>query len=245
MVIVSAAHDDYRETLRGAGGRVRLPGKTGRSDAYVSAALKAITPRLEAMFQLLVNHPVDVRTQALGLQWMLRALLRMKATGRSRLRDDWGTYRVDVEDGRPVAAVSEIQQRKVTGLAAFVRMMVATSAHGTFDFGKVPPPGPGEASVSMEELILKTCDTLKGGGACQFAAAGVHRGLRGRSGAVRAVLPDRPAEEGGLRAGGGRAGADAVGADQGALDAAGAGDGVDQRAAAAGRAQAPARECGA
>jgi CheY-like chemotaxis protein len=160
-VVIVSAHDDYRETLRAArAGAYDYLAKTGRSDAYVAAALRAITPRLEAMFQLLVSHPVEVRTQALGLQWMLRALLRMKATGSLSISDDWGTYRVDVDNGRPVAAISDVQQRKVTGLAAFVRMMVATTARGAFVFAPVAPPGPGKLSHSMEDLILKTCETL-------------------------------------------------------------------------------------
>src|SRR5204863_99238 len=66
------------------------------------------------------------------------------------------------QDGRPVAAVSEVQRREVTGLAAFVRMMVATTAHGTFAFGPLPPAGPGGLNVSMEDLILRTCETLNG-----------------------------------------------------------------------------------
>jgi DNA-binding response OmpR family regulator len=162
-VVIVSAHDDYRETLRAArAGAYDYLAKTGRSDAYVASALRAITPRLDAMFQLLVSHPLEVRTQAIGLQWLLRALARLKATGSLALADDWGAYRVDVQDGRPVAAVLEVQRRKVTGLAAFVRMMVATTAHGTFRFGPVPPAGPGGLSMTMEELILRTCETLNG-----------------------------------------------------------------------------------
>jgi len=162
-VVIVSAHDDYRETLRAArAGAYDYLAKAGRSDAYVASALRAITPRLEAMFQLLVSHPVDVRTQAIGLQWILRALARLKATGSLSLGDDWGAYRVDVKEGKPVAAVWEVQQRKVAGLAAFVRTMVATAAHGTFQFGPVAAAGPGGLSLTMEELIQRACETLNG-----------------------------------------------------------------------------------
>ena len=162
-VVVLSAHDDYRETLRAArAGAYDYLGKTGRSEVIVSAALRAITPRLETLFHLVEKQPVEVRTQAIGLQWILRALARMKATGTLFLRDDWGGYRVEVKEGRPTAAVFEAQQRRVTGLAAFVRMMVATAAQGRFDFAPVQDVGAGGLPKTMEDLIQRTCETLNG-----------------------------------------------------------------------------------
>src|SRR6185295_6696764 len=76
-------------------------------------------------------------------------------------------------------------------------------------------------------------DAERGGGAGQRAAGGVGGGAGRGPRAVRAVLPDRAAEEGGVRAGGDRPADDGFGADEGAGGDAGAVRGVAQRAAAA------------
>jgi len=160
-VIFLSAHDDLLETLRAArSGAHDYLAKTGRWDVIVSAALKAITPRLELLFHLLVNEPAEVRAQVVGLQWLLRALARLRSTGVLEMKDDYGTYRLDVRDGSPVVAQARVQQRNIGGLPAFVRMRVATSARGSFTFGPVPEGGANSFAVSMEELILRTCEGL-------------------------------------------------------------------------------------
>jgi len=158
-VVFISAHDNYRESLRAArAGAHDYLAKTGRSEHVVHAALKTITPRLEAIFHLLVNEPVEVRTQTVGPQWMLRALNRMKKTGVLALQDDYGRYRVEVRDGEPWAAFAEVQQQKVAGLPAFARMLVATTSHGTFSYG--PSDDPPNIDLSSEELIQRTCERL-------------------------------------------------------------------------------------
>jgi DNA-binding response OmpR family regulator len=159
-VVFISAHDDYRESLRAArAGAHDYLTKTGRSEHVVNAALKAITPRLEALFHLLVNEPVQVRIQTVGLQWLLRALARLGSTGVLSLEDDYGRYQVAVHEGLPVAAHSELQRRKVAGVAGFARTLVATAAHGSFTAGAPDAPAPAIAS-SMEELIQYTCERL-------------------------------------------------------------------------------------
>jgi len=160
-VVFVSAHDDYRESLRAArAGATDYLTKNGRSEQLVSAALKAITPRLEALFHLLVNEPVEVRTQTVGLQWFLRALARLGATGVLELKDDYGRYWVQVLDGQPVAAVSEVQQRRVGGVPGFARSLVATTAWGTFTPGVPEGDPPAPIAESMEELIARTCEGL-------------------------------------------------------------------------------------
>jgi len=160
-VVFISAHDDYRESLRAArAGAHDYLAKTGRSEQVVNAALKAITPRLEALFHMLVKEPVQVRTQTVGLQWFLRALARLGSTGVLLLKDDYGSYQVEVSEGLPVAALSEVQQRKVGGVSGFARTLVATTAQGSFAFYEPPlDPLPSIAS-SMEELIQRTCERL-------------------------------------------------------------------------------------
>jgi DNA-binding response OmpR family regulator len=160
-VVFISAHDDYRESLRAArAGATDYLTKNGRSDQLVSAALKAITPRLEALFHLLVSEPVEVRTQTVGLQWFLRALARLGSTGVLELKDDYGRYWVQVQDGLPVAAVSEVQQRLVGGVPGFARTLVAATAQGTFTFGMPEGEPPPPISSSMEVLIARTCEGL-------------------------------------------------------------------------------------
>ena len=160
-VVFVSAHDDYRESLRAArAGATDYLAKSGRSEILVSTALKAITPRLEALFHLLVNEPVEVRTQTVGLQWFLRALARLSSNGVLELKDDYGHYWVQVSEGQPVAAVSEVQQRRVGGVPGFARALVASTAHGTFTPGTPEGEAPLPIAGSMEELIARTCEGL-------------------------------------------------------------------------------------
>lgn len=160
-VVFISAHDDYRESLRAArAGATDYLTKSGRSEQLVSAALKAITPRLEALFHLLVNEPVEVRTQTVGLQWFLRALARLGSSGVLELKDDYGRYWLQVLEGQPVAAISEVQQRRVGGIPGFARTLVATNAHGAFTFGTPEGDPPPPIASSMDDLILRTCEGL-------------------------------------------------------------------------------------
>jgi len=160
-VVFISAHDDYRESLRAArAGAHDYLAKTGRSEHVVNAALKAITPRLEALFHLLVREPVQVRTQTVGLQWFLRALARLGSTGVLRLQDDYGRYQVEVREGQPTAAVSEVQMRKVAGVSGFARTLVAATASGDFTYGAPDGEPVNPIASSMEELIQYTCERL-------------------------------------------------------------------------------------
>ena len=160
-VVFVSAHDDYRESLRAArAGAHDYLTKTGRSEPLVNAALKAITPRLEALFHLLVKEPVELRTQTVGLQWFLRALARLGSSGLLSLRDDYGLYQVWVREGLPVAVLSEVQKRKVVDVPGFARMLVAASANGTFISGEPEGDPLPPLAASMEELIQYTCGRL-------------------------------------------------------------------------------------
>jgi len=159
-VIFLSAHDDYREALRAArSGAHDYLAKTGRSDQVVGAALRTITPRLEIIFHLLVKEPVEVRTAAVGLQWFLRAAQRLACSGVLSLEDDWGHYQLAVRDGQPVGSQAVVQGRRVTGIPAFMRLMVAKGAQGAFTFGPLPD-GTGDLSHTMEDLIAKACEIL-------------------------------------------------------------------------------------
>ncbi|HEY8209563.1 MAG TPA: response regulator [Myxococcaceae bacterium] len=160
-VVFISAHDDYRESLRAArAGAHDYLSKTGHSEQVVNASLKAITPRLEALFHLLVKEPVPVRIQTVGLQWFLRALARLESTGVLSLQDDYGRYQMVVREGLPVAALSEVQQRKVGGIPGFARTLVASTAHGSFTYGEPGQDPISPIASSMEELIQRTCEGL-------------------------------------------------------------------------------------
>jgi DNA-binding response OmpR family regulator len=160
-VVFISAHDDYRDSLRAArAGATDYLAKNGRSEQLVAAALKAITPRLEALFHLLVNEPVEVRAQTVGLQWFLRVLARLSSSGVLELKDDYGRYWVQVLEGQPVAAISEVQQRRFAGVPGFARTLVAATAQGTFTAGIPEGDQPPPIAPSMEELIARTCEGL-------------------------------------------------------------------------------------
>lgn len=160
-VIFLSARDDFRETLRAArAGAHDYLAKTGLSEPIVASALAAITPRLETLFGLLVNEPLAVRAQTVGIQWILRALARLKSTGVLTLQDDWGSYRLEVKDGQPVSARAELQQARIGGVTAFARMLVARYAQGTFSQDPVTGAAQNPINMQMEELIQRTCEGL-------------------------------------------------------------------------------------
>lgn len=160
-VIVLSAHEEFRETLRAArAGAHDYLAKTGFSGTIVASALAAITPRLEALFGLLVNEPLTVRAQTVGVQWTLRALARVKSTGVLALQDDWGSYRLEVKNGQPISARAELQRHRIGGLSAFARMLVARYAQGSFTHESVAEGGPHPIHMPMEELIQRTCEGL-------------------------------------------------------------------------------------
>lgn len=159
-VIFLSAHEDYRETLKAArAGAHDYLAKTGRSEHVVRSALQVITPRLEAMFEILVGQPMRLKLQAIGLQWFLRALVRTKSTGTLELNDDWGRYQLHVREGQPIAASADMRRRGAEGVAAVAAMLVARFPQGSYTQGAVEDARiPIE--MSMENLLQRTCERL-------------------------------------------------------------------------------------
>jgi DNA-binding response OmpR family regulator len=159
-VIFLSAHEDYRETLRAArAGAHDYLAKTGRSEHVVRSALQVITPRLEAMFELLMAQPMKLNLQAIGLQWFLRALTRVKASGTVELNDDWGRYQMQVRDGQPVSASADMRRRGADGVAAVAAMLVARYPQGSYTPGPVADAD-APIEMSMENLLQRTCERL-------------------------------------------------------------------------------------
>jgi DNA-binding response OmpR family regulator len=162
-VIVLSAYEDFRETLRAAQAGAYdylAKAKSGLSEAVITCALGAITPRLEALFGLLVNEPLTIRAQTVGIQWALRALARLKSTGVLALQDDWGSYRLEVKDGQPVQVRVDLPHLRIAGVPAFAKILMARHAQGSFTHVPVSTGGPNPLTMSMEELIQRTCDQL-------------------------------------------------------------------------------------
>jgi DNA-binding response OmpR family regulator len=160
-VIILSAHEALRETLRAArAGAYDYFAKTGFLEPVVSSALAALTPRLEALFELLVSSPLTVRAQTLGLQWTLRALARVKSSGVLAVQDDYGSYRLEISHGQPVAVWAEVQGHPVSGPSALAQMLVSRSAQGTFTHGSVGVRQQESMTLPMEELIQHTCEGL-------------------------------------------------------------------------------------
>jgi len=161
-VIFLSAHEDYRETLKAArAGAHDYLAKTGRSEHVVQSALGVITPRLEALFELVVQQPMKVRVQLLGLQWFLRAITRINGTGLLELGDEWGRYSLAVENGQPLWASADMKKRRADGVAAFAAMLVARFPQGMYTPGPpIDDVGAEPLGMSMENLIQRTCEKL-------------------------------------------------------------------------------------
>ena len=161
-VIFLSAHEDYRETLKAArAGAHDYLAKTGKSEHVVQSALTVVTPRLEALFELVVGQPMKVRVQLLGLQWFLRAITRMHGSGLLELADEWGRYTLAIENGQPTWAAAEMRKRRADGVAAFAATMVSRYPQGMYSPGPpIDDVGAERLNVSMENLIQRTCEKL-------------------------------------------------------------------------------------
>ncbi|HYV48263.1 MAG TPA: response regulator [Myxococcaceae bacterium] len=161
-VIFLSAHEDYRETLKAArSGAHDYLAKTGRSEHVVQSALQVVTPRIEAMFELVVQQPMKVRVQLLGLQWFLRAVTRIAGSGLLELEDEWGRYTLAIEDGQPLWASADMKKRRADGVAAFAAMLVARFPQGVYTPGSpIDDVGSERLDMSMENLIQRTCEKL-------------------------------------------------------------------------------------
>jgi hypothetical protein len=106
---------------------------------------------------------VKVRTQLLGLQWFLRAVTRVNGTGFLELSDEWGHYYLAVENGQPLWVAAEMRKRRAEGVAAFATMLVSRHPQGKYTPGTPPEQvGSERLTVSMENLIQRTCEKLNG-----------------------------------------------------------------------------------
>jgi len=159
-VVFLSAHDDYRETLRAArsGAADYLP-KLGRSDSVVQRVFALLQPRLELLGQLQSQRNAPLNANQLGIQWTMRVLARLKATGVLTLRDDWATYTLRIREGNPVDARALWPKREATGVSAVAALIVSRNSEGDFTFEDIPGDE-ARINVGMETLIQRTCETL-------------------------------------------------------------------------------------
>ncbi|MDQ3263413.1 MAG: response regulator [Myxococcota bacterium] len=159
-VVFLSAHDDYRETLRAArsGAADYLP-KLGRADTVVQRVFALLQPRLELLGQVQSQRNAAINANQIGIQWTMRVLARLKATGVLTLRDDWATYTLRIREGNPVDAHALWPKREATGVSAVAALIVSRNSEGDFTFGDIPGD-PARIQVGMETLIQRTCETL-------------------------------------------------------------------------------------
>jgi len=158
-VVFLSAHDDYRETLRAArAGAHDYLAKTGRAEDVVERLTMLLTPRLEAMRELLAGEQLFVSTNVLGVQWLLRALASLKQTGLLDLREEWAHYLVSVKEGIPVDVRVTWPKRQATGIPAMASLAVCSGAEGLFTPGPVTMDP--RLNQPMEVLLQRTCEML-------------------------------------------------------------------------------------
>jgi DNA-binding response OmpR family regulator len=150
-VIFLSAHDDYRETLKlaRAGAFDYMP-KTGKADAVIERLRVALAPRGRAL-EALASGSGDFRLGAVGPQWAIRQLGKLRATGRLKAKDAWGSYTLAFRDGVPVGAKASAADRDTAGMAAVGALLVSRDAFATFEQGTVG--GASELAPSAEQLL--------------------------------------------------------------------------------------------
>jgi DNA-binding response OmpR family regulator len=159
-VVILSAHDDYRETLKVArAGATDYLAKTGRAEDVVSRVMAILSPRLEFLVVLDSGLAVGgIDLQRIGVQWLLRALARNRATGTLHIEDEWGEYHFALDKGEPVAAKAKVNRREVAGTAAVASLVVCRNGEGSFSPGPAPT-GP-RFGMDMGTLLTRTCEAL-------------------------------------------------------------------------------------
>ncbi len=193
VVFLSAA-DDFRETLAAArAGAHDYLSKTGRAEPVLQRLRLLLEPRFRALDTLREGKLTEVSLALLGPAWLLRTIEGLKLSGKLDVRDEWGRYLLQLEDGRLISAAAQVNPRRLDGYGALAALLVSHGAEGTFLPCQVEVAD--TFAVSTREALEKTAVVAQPDrGAPHRAEALVRRGLRRRRGALCALPPGRVGE---------------------------------------------------
>lgn len=135
-----SAHDDYREALRAkdAGARAYFA-KGTRLEALVDEVHALLAPRHQFQEAVRARSNALLPLGAVGLQWAMRHLARVRAEGVLSAKDGWAEYAVYVRGGELLHAEATSGAHRAVGARAFNAFLGSTGANGAFTAGVRAP----------------------------------------------------------------------------------------------------------
>jgi DNA-binding response OmpR family regulator len=153
-VIFLSAHDDYRESLKAlAAGAQDYVAKGGKLESLVARIRVQLGPRDVLLGALATCERASAKIGEVGVQWALRKLGVMGASGLLQARDAFWNVQLAVSRGELVWARSELGNHLLEGAAALPPALVLRQGELLFD-PNVAPPGSnvqGELGKLLDE----------------------------------------------------------------------------------------------
>jgi DNA-binding response OmpR family regulator len=159
-IALFSCQDDYRESLRAmhAGAQAYYP-KTLRMNALELQVRELLEPRRR--FERLISQgaSVTMSLSALGAQWVLRTLARLRVTGRLDATDAWATFRLHFTAGQLMHAGARIENQSLSPEGALRAFITGRGIEGSMAFGADSLPS-SFAGRSTEEVLAQLAGHL-------------------------------------------------------------------------------------
>ncbi|MBK7859291.1 MAG: response regulator [Archangiaceae bacterium] len=159
-VALFSCHDDYRESLRAmhAGAQAYYP-KSLRMNALELQVRELLEPRRR--FERLASggQSVTQNLSALGAQWVLKLLSKLKVTGRLDATDAWATFRLYFTSGVLTQAVARVENQTLDPTQALTAFITGRGIEGSLAFGGESLPS-AFGGQSTEDLLAYMAEHL-------------------------------------------------------------------------------------
>lgn len=131
-----SAHEDYRDALRvlNSGAQGYFP-KTLRLGALEAQVRELLEPRKRFYRLLRAEGGMQLPFGALGPQWVLRALARLRFSGQLDAKDKWASWRASFEQGRLLSVAARVRDATMQGEQALGTFLASTQSDGTVSPG--------------------------------------------------------------------------------------------------------------
>lgn len=148
-----SAHEDYRDALRvlNSGAQGYFP-KTLRLGVLEAQVRELLEPRKRFFRLLQAEGSMQLPFGALGPQWVLRALARLRFSGQLDAKDKWASWRAGFEQGRLTGFAARVRDTAMQGEQALGTFLAAGQSEGTVSPGA--PRGADELGGRGTEQVV-------------------------------------------------------------------------------------------
>jgi DNA-binding response OmpR family regulator len=160
-LIFLSSQDDYRESLKAMqAGAQDYVAKGGKLDALVARVRAVLAPRDAFLTSVYAGERAHTRIQDVGLQWTLRRLASLQASGVIQARDPFWTLQLGFDAGQLVHAAAASGADRLEGAAALASLVVMRVGDLLFDPRAGLPSRNffGPANALLEDTAVRTND---------------------------------------------------------------------------------------